>query len=194
MDYTSSPSSGPPARRRLSRYCLYALPAPLILLWLGAQHFVPLGGQGQQFRPAPAFEGKMIPEPPSQGQPWTAPATMLPKFLVTATEVLFEQGVADPRGCEYRQVEIGDWQIRKAHGFVLPERADIPGRFVVCWDGLVYPALTVGGPADLDRDTNDLAASLKKTREAETGKRSRPGRFPDFRVRQALLRGLDELG
>ena len=39
----------------------------------------------------------MIPEPPSQGQPWTAPATKLPKFLVSATEILFEQGVADPR-------------------------------------------------------------------------------------------------
>ena len=84
--------------------------------------------------------------------------------------------MADPRGCEYRQVEIGYGSIMKAHGFVLPERADTPGRFVVCWDGLVYPALTVGDPADLDRDINDLAADLKRTREA-----GKPNRF-DQRV------------
>ena len=112
----------------------------------------------QQYRAAPKFEGKMIPEPPSQGQPWTAPATKLPKFLVTATDILFEQGVADPRGCEYRLVEIGNGSVVKVRGFVLPERADAPGRFVVCWDGLVYPALTVGDPVDLDSDIKDLAA------------------------------------
>ena len=53
----------------------------------------------------------------------------------------------------------------KAHGFVLPERADTPGRFVVCWDGQVYPAMTVGEPADLDHDINDLAASMKRARD-----------------------------
>jgi len=122
----------------------------------------------------------MIPEPPSQGQPWTAPATKLPKFLVTATGILFEQGVADPRGCEYRQVEIGDGSIRKARGFVLPQRADTPGRFVVCWDGQVYPALTVGDPADLDRDINDLAGNLKRTREAGKSNRFDRGVFWGF--------------
>ena len=112
----------------------------------------------------------MIPEPPSQGQPWTAPATKLPKFLVTATDILFEQGVADPRGCEYRKVEIGNGSVVKVRGFVLPERADVPGRFVVCWDGLVYPALTVGGPVDLGKDIADLGADMKRGREAGKSK------------------------
>ena len=75
-----------------------ALLAPIAVVSPGPNTAVP---------PAPRFEGKMIPEPPSQGQPWTVPATTLPRFLVTATGILFEQGVADPRGCEYRQVEIG---------------------------------------------------------------------------------------
>ena len=123
------------------------------------------------YRKVPRFEGKVIPEPPSQGQPWLAPATKLPKFLVTATGLLFEQGVADPRGCEYRQVEIDDGSIRRARGFVLPERADVPGRFVVCWDGLVYPALTVGEPADLDRDIRDLAEVQCEARGGEAGNR-----------------------
>ena len=125
----------------------------------------------QEYRRAPRFEGKIIPDPPGQGQPWTAPATKLPKFLVNATGVLFEQGVADPRGCEYRQVEIGRGSIDKVHGFVLPEQAGTPGRFAVWWDGQIYPALSVGEPADLDRDVNDLAAHLKRTRETANRKR-----------------------
>ena len=83
--------------------------------------------------------------------------------------------MADPRGCEYRQVEIGTNSIVNARGFVLPERADTPGRFVVCWDGLIYPAVTVGEPADLDRDIKDLAAHLKRTREAGPSNRFMPG-------------------
>jgi hypothetical protein len=113
----------------------------------------------------------MIPEPPSQGQPWTAPATKLPKFLINATAILFDQRVADPRGCAYRHVEIGDRLIVKARGFVLPERTDMRGRFVVCWDGLVRPALTVGEPADLERDIRELTLNLERTRR--TGKSNR---------------------
>ncbi|MEJ7636663.1 MAG: hypothetical protein WKF75_01430 [Singulisphaera sp.] len=156
MSIGSSANVGRPARSRLVRSTWLALLASVAVGWLGAQ----------QYRPAPRFEGKTIPEPPSQGQPWTAPATKLPKFLVTATGLLFEGGVADPRGCEYRLVEIGNNAIVKARGFVLPERADTPGRFAVCWDGQVYPAMTVGDPADLDGDIKDLAANLKRMREA----------------------------
>ncbi len=171
MGIASLLSSGLPERHRhrLGRSRRIVLRGPFLLVWLGALVFVPLGAPAQRYRQAPMFEGKMIPDPPSQGQPWTAPATKLPRFLVTATELLFEQGVADPRGCEYRQVEYGDGVIKQDRGFVLPERADIAGRFVVCWDGLVYPALTVGAPADLDRDMNDLAAEFKKSRESRKG-------------------------
>ena len=74
--------------------------------------------------------------------------------------------MASPRGCEYRQVEISTHTYVNARGFVLPERADTPGRFAVCWDGLIYPVVTVGEPADLDRDIKDLTAHLKQAREA----------------------------
>ncbi|MGC8643701.1 MAG: hypothetical protein ACP5XB_27900 [Isosphaeraceae bacterium] len=66
-------------------------------------------GQHQQNPPRVRFEGKLIPKPPAQQQPWTAPATKLSRFLVTTTELLFQQGVADPRGCPYRQVEIAPY-------------------------------------------------------------------------------------
>jgi hypothetical protein len=151
----TTPPTPPPARGG-KRASWLALVAVATVGWAAPQ----------EYRRAPKFEGNMIPEPPSQGEPWTAPPTKLPKFLVGATGSLFEQGVADPRGCEYRQVEIGRGSIQKAHGFVLPQLAGAPGRFVVWWDGLVYPALTVGEPADLDRDINDLASRLKQMRDA----------------------------
>ncbi len=119
-----------------------------------------------QARRAPRFVGKAVPEPPTQGKPWTAPATKLPKFLVTATRLLFEQGLYDPRGCEYRTLEVGDGGIVKTHAFLLPDGGGTAVRLAICWDGLVRPAWSVGGPADLDADMKSLAAELKKTRES----------------------------
>jgi hypothetical protein len=205
MDIASSANVGRPARRRLAfleRFPLdrsgeLALPteqfrqgepcptktgrairAGTALTCLA--FLISMVAEAQQSRPAPRFEGKAIPEPPEQGKPWTAPATGLPKFLVNATSYLFEQGVADPRGCEYRQVEIGQYSITKARGFVLPERADIPGRFVVCWDGLVYPALTVGDPADLDRDIKELVEALKQGKAGTVQNRFDEGSYWGF--------------
>ena len=60
--------------------------------------------------------------------------------------------MADPRGCEYREVEVGDGGPVKTRGFVLPERPGDAGRFAVGWDGVVYPAFAVGAPADLEAD------------------------------------------
>ena len=150
-------SSAKAAHSTLWRWGGLGLLALIAVVSVGAQ---------QPFRPAPKFEGKAIPEPPAQGRPWREPATKLPKFMLGATAALFEQGVADPRGCEYRHVEILNGGVVKAHGFGLPERADAPGRFVVCWDGLVHPALTIGEPADLDGDVKELADHLKQRREA----------------------------
>lgn len=123
-----------------------------------------------KYRPAPRFEGKSIPDPPRQGEPWTPPETKLPKFLVSATAALFEQGMADPRGCEYREVEVGEGGILQTRGFVLPERAGEAGRFVVRWDGVVSPALSVGAAIDLDEDVRTLAESMKRDREAATAR------------------------
>jgi hypothetical protein len=134
-----------------------------------------------QYRRAPRFEGKAVPEPPMQGKPWTAPATKLPKFLVTATRLLFEQGVYDPRGCEYRMLEVGDGGIVKTHAFLLPDQGGAAGRHALCWDGLVRPAWSVGGPADLDADMQSLAGQLEKIRDS--GARQSDGTIPwSFRV------------
>ena len=107
---------------------------------------------------APAFAAEQIPDPPGQGAPWVAPATRLPRFLVTATGLLLDEGVADPRGGAYRAVEIDG---KQARGFVLPERAGVPERYVVAWDGLVYPVTKVGERIDLDAEIRELAAHAR---------------------------------
>ncbi len=118
-------------------------------------------------RQAQGLASKTIPDSPNQGKPWTPPATKLPRSLVDATAALFELGAADPRGCDYREVEVDDASaVQKVRGFVMPERPGVAGRFVVGWDGLVRPALTVGAKADLDSDVQALAIVLKKSRES----------------------------
>ena len=129
--------------------------------------------QARPFRRTPDFAGAAIPDPPEQGRPWTPPATKLPRFLTKATALLFEQGVADPRGCEYREVDLGDATLLTTHAFVLPARPCDAGRFAVGWDGAVYPASRVGGVADLDADIRALADAMKD-RRAEAAEEGGP--------------------
>ncbi len=86
---------------------------------------------------------------------------------------LFEQGMADPRGCEYREVEVGEWIIVKTRGFVLPQRPGEAGRFVVRWDGVVYPALSVGAVGG-SGNGDPHAGRVHETRPC--GRRSQNGR------------------
>jgi len=119
------------------------------------------------YRLAPIFTGKSIPDPPEQGKPWTSPETKLPGFFKTAAGLLFDEGGADPRGCEYRDVEVGAERIIKTHGWVFPGRPGEPHRFVVGWNGVLYPAITVGAKADLDADVRAMAA-MRPLRDGES--------------------------
>lgn len=113
----------------------------------------------EELRAVPRLASTRIPEPPEQRTPWAPPRSDLPESLITAASVLFEQGVADPRGCEYRAIEIvtsgSSWlapvQLTNTFGWLLPARPDERQRFAVCWNGLVYPVVSVGKPADVSR-------------------------------------------
>ena len=140
------------------------LPSLIAMAVLGAQ----------DPRQAARFAGKSIPDPPRQKESWTPPRTKLPRFLVTATSALFEQGMADPRGCEYREVEVVEGRTFKIRAFVLPEKPGEPGRFAVSWDGVIHPAASVGPAADLDADIRALAGSMHEDRGADI--RARPAR------------------
>jgi len=120
-----------------------------------------------------------LPTPPQQQAAWTPPKTALPPTLLTATSALFEEGMADPRGCPYCEISVltgscwgGAGEV-KTHGWVLPAKAGETQRFGVCWNGLVYPLLAVGKAADLKADMLALVQADEQMR-AEQHKRS-PG-------------------
>jgi hypothetical protein len=130
----------------------------------------PGGGKGSG-KPDSESTSRTIPTPPGDGAPWKSPATKLPRSLVEATALLFESGVADPRGCDYREIEVEEqgfdgMERRKARGFVLPGRAGEAGLFAVGWDGVVRRVLAVGAKADLEADVGALAVVLRKSRES----------------------------
>jgi hypothetical protein len=133
-----------------------------------------LGGQGffgssPSIPPNLRLAGESIPVPPQQTSAWHAPDTKLSEKFISATTDLFQRGLADPRGCEYREIELvvgaplpalGD-AILKTHGWVLPQIKNPTQRFGVCWNGLVYPLASVGKAAD-------LAADVQVAAKAET--------------------------
>jgi hypothetical protein len=125
-------------------------------------------------RPTPPFTGPALPEPPQQKQPWSPPETGLPKFLVTATATLAEQGLADPRSCEYREVEfVGqdkqffmESEPRAMHAWVLPAKPEGGPRFAIAWNGLVYPLVKLGDLVDLAADIPSLPEAADKSKQA----------------------------
>jgi len=113
---------------------------------------------------SPLFTGNELPVPTKQHAHWTPPKNGLPTNYISVTEVLFEQGMADPRGCDYREIEVGtgevwsgDGGVVMTHGWVLPSRA--AKQFAVCWNGMIYPTVSVGTNADLEADVMMLATN-----------------------------------
>jgi hypothetical protein len=173
------------AALRPARLCL---PVLFILLALASTPSVAVGGPPRpEAGPSLRFTGADIPAPPMQKKPWTAPKAALPAKLVAAITLLFEQGFADPRGCEYREIRVaaGGYLGRTAevlltHGWVLPGRPDDAHRFAVCWNGLVYPVATVGARADLKAD---VGAAIKRAKRDESSEEFDP---PDGEEGQSL--------
>lgn len=145
---------------------------------------------GTQQKITPTFAGKSIPESPQQKSPWTPPQTQLPQNLISAAARLFEQGLADPRGMEYREVEVivgAGWHTGltvKTHGWILPE-AVAPPRFAVCWNGLVYPVVSIGNEVDL---RTDVEAAIKSDEELRTNW-ANTNTLPFYRFRHAKPEG-----
>src|SRR5262249_595311 len=94
-----------------------------------ASHFVILICACQSSPPAPP-EGAALPIPPCQNSSWISNTTF-PSGLVSAAETLFRQGLADPRGCEYRSIEVRLAPFRSTHGWVLPPSEARPQRFAI---------------------------------------------------------------
>ena len=121
--------------------------------WCGARTFVA----------SPVLKGPTLPLPPLQHAEWSAPTTDVPASLLTATTRLFQQGLADPRKCDYRTISVGtgscwsgDAGVVECHGWVLPPADKAAQQFAVCWNGLVYPVVAVGEKADFKADIRAL--------------------------------------
>jgi hypothetical protein len=124
------------------------------------------------------FAGDHLPATPWQGRAWSPASDKVPKHWLSATAKLLEYGLADPRGCVYRQAELvvgSVWSrtgsIVKTHVFVLPpaDEGDAAQRFAVAWNGLLYPLVTVGEPADLAADVAAIksAPSVRQSVKSE---------------------------
>ena len=78
--------------------------------------------------------------------------------------------MADPRGCEYREISVvlgsvwGEHNVVETHGWVLPNDQDQSPRFAVCWNGWVYPVHKLGPAAKLGGDFPQPAKSLRRGR------------------------------
>ena len=108
--------------------------------------------------------------PPMQTNPWTlsVSSTNLPPHLQSAINHLFQNGMADPRGCDYREIEVvvgnfwtASGATNKTRGWMLPPARDTQARYAIGWNGLIYPIISVGRPADAEGDARALIRSTR---------------------------------
>jgi hypothetical protein len=91
------------------------------------------------------------PEPPHQHDPWQPPATTLSPALVSAVQELFDEGLSDPRGCEFHEITIANpGYDQVTTGWVLDPKGS--PAFAVGWDGLVHQLKSIGPPLDLGHE------------------------------------------
>ncbi|HLZ53656.1 MAG TPA: hypothetical protein VKS19_04175 [Verrucomicrobiae bacterium] len=108
-----------------------------------------------------------FPIPPMQSAPWSLSSTNLPPGLQNAVNVLFQTGMADPRGCDYREIEvvIGNFwtasgTTNKTHGWLLPVASGSRTNYAIGWNGLLYPVVSVGNPANAEDDARALIRAM----------------------------------
>jgi hypothetical protein len=123
--------------------------------------------EGPGLRSTPPMQTAELPRPPQQEERWVPPKSGLPEAVIDAARELFEQGFADPRGCEYCAVELaGEAEAHRnavtrpptTHAWVIPTGTADGPRFAVAWNGLVYPLKAVGPAVALEADVRALLA------------------------------------
>lgn len=175
------------ARGLVTRRLVLAARLSLLLIFL-----LPLATVTAQIDRPNYFADSSLPTPPQQNSSWIPRKSKLPEEFVTTTTRLFEQGLADPRGCEYREVEVTVGSVMggagkiKVHAWVLPAANNSTQRFAVGWNGLVYPTISVGPGADFRQDI--IAAVKADEAMREDWKRKRPD-WPFYRFRSAGYEG-----
>jgi hypothetical protein len=109
--------------------------------------------------------------PPMQTNAWrlSMTSTNLPPHLESVINLLFQNGMADPRGCDYREVEVvvaNFWSAsgttNKTRGWILPPLNDTRARYAVGWNGLIYQVISIGNPANAEEDARALVHSMHR--------------------------------
>lgn len=82
-------------------------------------------------------------------------------------DFVFRSGMADPRGCEYREIEMvvgriemGTGFVARTRGWILPAGEKPEAAYGIGWNGLIYPLKSVGAPASADEDARDMVRVL----------------------------------
>jgi len=100
----------------------------------------------------------VLPEPPKQYEPWTQPSGVgVPDYVIKVAATLFDVGLSDPRGGDYREVALTFHDDGK--GALLTHAWVFSGKDAVCWNGLVYHVQRIGKPADLEQDVRTIAGA-----------------------------------
>ncbi|MCW5552447.1 MAG: hypothetical protein KIS67_09805 [Verrucomicrobiae bacterium] len=117
-----------------------------------------------------AADSAFFPVPPMQSAPWAPSASTLSTNLQSAVDFLFRTGLADPRGCEYREIEIVVGSLSrvsgvpvKTRGWVLPAATNARTNFAIGWNGLIYPLTSVGDPANAKDDARTMIRVMTET-------------------------------
>ncbi len=118
------------------------VPVPIVAPTAKTPQIAPIGDKGA------------YPTTPEQTASWTAPASSISPDVAAVATKLFDLGLADPRGCTYREIEIvlgdvwnGGGEAKKTNGFAFAD-----GKWAVAWNGLVYRTKSVGPAADVRAD------------------------------------------
>jgi hypothetical protein len=156
-------------------FAILVQPSTLRAKYIGGKEVEKISGMNlaQQNEPvrAPFFQGEGLPTPPQQNAPWPHGADAFSNAAAT----LFEQGLADPRGLEYREIEIavgspwdGGGYPLKTHGWILPNDGK-DGQFAVAWNGLVYPVMSLGHSANLHNDWEAISKGKDRNSMVSSG-------------------------
>ncbi len=112
-----------------------------------------------------------FPQLPASRLPWIVPQTTLSASVTVAIDRVFAIGLPDPRGCEYRSIQVETGNVwahqplpRWTNGWVLPEIANDTDaeRWAIGWNGLMYPVASMGSPVDLASDVHEMIRFSKE--------------------------------
>jgi len=111
-----------------------------------------------------------------QSATWSLSSSALPTNLQRSVDFLFRTGMADPRGCDYREIEIVVGSLSKVsgvavktRGWVLPVTAGARTNYGIAWNALIYPLVSVSNSANAKEDARTMMRVITDTMTQNRG-------------------------